>query len=114
MASKNKNISAWGYEALADYISNNNASEVSVPMASSIADIQNNAEDELTWENVDSAQSDFNSTNSISTSETYENDYIISETLCNNFVPCVLMDVYNGELKRCPNYEKPGHQLRPL
>src|SRR2546430_13919719 len=79
-----------------------------------ITNTQSNVEDELTWEDINLTKSDFNSTNSISTSETCENKYIISETLCDNLVPCVLMDVYNRQLKRCPNYEKPGHSLRSL
>ncbi|CAG8733917.1 2487_t:CDS:2 [Cetraspora pellucida] len=36
------------------------------------------------------------------------------EIVTSNLAQCVVLDIYNGEIKCCPNYESSGHLLRPL
>ncbi len=45
-----------------------------------------------------------------------DKDYLISDIDIKNkdLVLCVLVDVFNGQIKRYPNYEKPGHALHSL
>jgi len=72
-------------------------------------------EDDITWEDMDSVEKDSVLTNSITGSD-IDKDYLISDTDIANkdLIPCVIVDVFDGQIKRCPNYEKPGHALRPL
>ncbi|CAB4397123.1 unnamed protein product [Rhizophagus irregularis] len=72
-------------------------------------------ENDITWEDMDSVEKNSIWTNSTTGSD-IDKDYLISDTdiESKDLVPCVLVDVFNGQIKRCPNYEKPGHALRPL
>ncbi|CAG8660540.1 10758_t:CDS:1, partial [Cetraspora pellucida] len=51
---------------------------------------------------------------SIESSSIKEQDYIIQDISCKKLAQCVVLNIYNGEIKHCPNYESPGHSLRPL
>ena len=75
----------------------------------------NDNEDDITWDDMDSVEKNSILTNSTTGSD-IDKDYLINDTDIKNqdLVPCVLVDVFNGQIKRCPNYEKPGHPLRPL
>ncbi|CAG8648356.1 12993_t:CDS:2 [Funneliformis mosseae] len=40
-----------------------------------------------------------------------DENYLISDIECTNLVPCILIDIFDRQIKRCPNYTKPGHTL---
>ncbi|CAG8650146.1 12991_t:CDS:2, partial [Ambispora gerdemannii] len=96
------NNSDNGHEFTFDYAALQNAKMI-------INTSENITEDEITWEDINSTE---NNSNLTSNSDICENDYIIKEIFCENLVPCAIIDIFNGELKRCPNYEKPGHMLQ--
>ncbi|CAG8603703.1 1751_t:CDS:2, partial [Funneliformis mosseae] len=66
---------------------------------------------DIIWEDMDSIEKD-----SIEKSSTISSDenYLISDIECTNLVLCVLIDIFDGQIKRCPNYAKPRHTLYPL
>ncbi|CAG8595798.1 8196_t:CDS:2 [Gigaspora margarita] len=75
-----------------------------------------NIDNEITTNDID-ADTDSSFISSERNSDNFniqEEDYIINDSLCEELVPCVVLDIYDGKVQRCPNYENPTHKLRPL
>ncbi|CAG8436201.1 11647_t:CDS:2 [Scutellospora calospora] len=66
------------------------------------------------YDKITSSDTDYLFADSIESSNIQEDDYIIQDISCKKLGQCVVLDIYNGEVKRCPNYERPRHLLRPL
>src|ERR1044072_6355417 len=92
-------------EFLFDYKAYQNAKEK--------VDLNEHNEDNITWEDMDSVEKDSASTTVCSNTD---KEYQISniEIKDADLIPCVLIDVFDGQVKRCPNYEKPENPLCPL
>ncbi|CAG8610113.1 11354_t:CDS:2, partial [Cetraspora pellucida] len=73
-----------------------------------------NIDDDVTMNDIKDDSSFISSERNSNDFNAQEEDYEIDDISCEKLVPCIVLDIYDGEIRHCPNYEKPVNQLRPL
>ncbi|CAG8776669.1 30665_t:CDS:2, partial [Gigaspora margarita] len=73
-----------------------------------------NIDDNVTMNDIKDNSSFISSERNSTDFNALEEDYKIDDIPCENLIPCIVLDIYDGEIRRCPNYEKPRYQLRSL
>ncbi|CAG8842469.1 43414_t:CDS:2, partial [Gigaspora margarita] len=73
-----------------------------------------NIDDDVTMNNIKDDSSFISSERNSTDFNALEEDYEIDDIPCENLVLCVVLDIYDGEIRHCPNYEKSRYRLRSL